>query len=370
WFGLDSRHVEDAPGLAVIKRHPGGLEPTTRRPLQAQLQLMSFPGSDALAEPSGPKGGGGGGGKAEEGMSPSGSVFSVLQAYATHVFAPTVRAYAAARGGDDKLDSGVSVLQRRITELEQALDRCQKRLEIPTVALTAHPEVEAASSKVGKGGQVDLDAVGLGKRVQEDAFLNQVQAGVHVWVKDIQKLTNLTNRSFPESAAEEIHFWSSIGEALEMTNTELSSARVEVTRAVLNQGKRFVAVMALDTDTGLRDAMDVSADANGFLRTFPLEPLLSCQSPTDVASALPPIFAHFQQKLKLTPRYKPGRAAQLMESVNRAFAQQLSRCLGDTGGDVDKRTGLMSMAYPEFAAFMADVDHAFTTWDKVTTAVA
>lgn len=42
-----------------------------------------------------------------------------------------------------------------------------------------------------------------------------------MWVKDIQKLANLTNRSFPESAAEEIHFWSSIGEALEMTSTEL-----------------------------------------------------------------------------------------------------------------------------------------------------
>lgn len=67
------------------------------------------------------------------------------------------------------------MLQRRITELEQALDRCQKRLEIPTVALTAHPEVEAASRKVGSGGKVDLDAVGLGRRVQEDAFLNQVQ---------------------------------------------------------------------------------------------------------------------------------------------------------------------------------------------------
>ena len=49
-----------------------------------------------------------------------------------------------------------------------------------------------------------------------------VKAGVHVWVKDIQKLANLTNRSFPESAAaEEIHFWSSIGEALEMTKREL-----------------------------------------------------------------------------------------------------------------------------------------------------
>lgn len=39
-FGLDTRHVEDAPGVAVIKRHPGGLEPTKRRPLQSQLQVI------------------------------------------------------------------------------------------------------------------------------------------------------------------------------------------------------------------------------------------------------------------------------------------------------------------------------------------
>ncbi|CAM9222420.1 unnamed protein product, partial [Laminaria digitata] len=87
-------------------------------------------------------------------------------------------------------------------------------------------------------------------------------------------------------------------------------------------------------------------------------------SPRDVASSLPPIFSHFQQKQKLSPRYKPARAAQLMESISRAFAQQLSLCLGDTGGDADKRKGLMSMAYSDFALFMADVDEAFKTWDK------
>lgn len=54
-------------------------------------------------------------------------------------------------------------------------------------------------------------------------------------------------------------------------------------------------------DTGLKDAMDVSADANGFLRTFPLQSLLAAHCPGDVASALPAIFSHFQQKLKLSP---------------------------------------------------------------------
>lgn len=63
---------------------------------------MSFPGGDSRAETSGAEEEGG---KTGEEIAPSGSVFAVLQAYATHVFAPAVRAYAAARGGDDKASS-------------------------------------------------------------------------------------------------------------------------------------------------------------------------------------------------------------------------------------------------------------------------
>ncbi|CAN0038899.1 unnamed protein product, partial [Sphacelaria rigidula] len=117
-------------------------------------------------------------------------------------------------------------------------------------------------------------------------------------------------------------------------------------------------------DTRLNDAMDVAADANGFLRTFPLQALLAAQSPRDLASALPPIFSHFQQKLKISPRYKPGRAAQLMESVSRALAQQLSLCLENKAGDADQRNRLISMEYKDFATLMADVDKVFSTWDK------
>lgn len=58
---------------------------------------------------------------------------------------------------------------------------------------------------------------------------------------------------------------------------------------------------AIDADTGLKDAMGVSKDANGFLKSFPLQDLLAAQAPRDVAIALPPIFGHFQQKLKVAP---------------------------------------------------------------------
>ncbi|CAM9128550.1 unnamed protein product [Discosporangium mesarthrocarpum] len=373
-LGLDARHMEDVPGVVIIKRTPGGLEPKGQRPLQAQLQasdmsVMTFPG---VVVDEGPASGGSGarGGKGEftpKNNSPSpstssSSVFAVLQAYVTHAFAPAVRAYSSTTGGDDKHESGVSALQRRITELDQALDRCQKRLEIPTVRLTPHPELEAAVAKVVSGGKVDLERLGLGSRIQDDAFLNRVQAGVTVWVKDIQRLTRLANRSvhsFPESAAEEIHFWSSLGEALEMTKLELRSPGVEVTRALLNQGKRFLAVMALDTATGLKDAVDIAADTNAFLRTFPLEPLLAAQSPKDVGAALLPVFNHFKQKYKHSQRYNPERAAQLLESISHAFAQQLAMCLGLQG---DKR--LMSMDYKDFALLMEDSEKAFAIWKK------
>ena len=60
---------------------------------------MSFPGSDAestraAAQEEDVK--------AAEEMAASGSVFSVLQAFTTHVFAPAVRAYIAVRGGGEK----------------------------------------------------------------------------------------------------------------------------------------------------------------------------------------------------------------------------------------------------------------------------
>ena len=64
------------------------------------VQLMSFPGSDGRADAARAEGEDG---KIEEEVAPIGSVFAVLQAYATHVFAATVRAYAASRGGDDKV---------------------------------------------------------------------------------------------------------------------------------------------------------------------------------------------------------------------------------------------------------------------------
>ena len=55
-----------------------------------------------------------------------------------------------------------------------------KRLEIPNVPLSAHHVVEEAATELGHGAKIDLEAVGLAARVQDDTFLNQVQVESNV----------------------------------------------------------------------------------------------------------------------------------------------------------------------------------------------
>lgn len=87
---------------------------------------MSFPGSDADASTS--ASGDEEEGNTKESVAPGGSVFAVLQAYASHVFAPIVRAYAASRGGDEKV--------RRFGDRTRVLYKC---LEIALGAASVDP---------------------------------------------------------------------------------------------------------------------------------------------------------------------------------------------------------------------------------------
>lgn len=48
--------------------------------------------------------------------------------------------------------------------------------------------------------------------------------------------------------------------------------------------------------------------------------------------------------------------------------RNLGAILAGQGGDADSRKGLMSMEYKDFALLVADVDMAFSTWDRVSTA--
>lgn len=261
---LEARTCEGS-AVAFIKRFPGS-SLSSEQPVCNQLQAITFPGRGEE------RGSGAGPG--------SSSVYGILQLYVQRAFAPVVAAAAAAASTDLsststslERDSASSVaLQRRLKELDLALGQCQKRQEIPSVRLVPPKVVAEALQKSRGSAPSDLDALGL--LDVSDVVLNEVQAVVNTWVKDIQRLTRLTSSPFPDSAHEEVSFWRGMGEALRATEEELRSPHVEATVALLKQAKRYLATVALDTNTGLSDALDVTGDVNAFLKAFPVDALL------------------------------------------------------------------------------------------------
>jgi dynein heavy chain 1 len=51
-------------------------------------------------------------------------------------------------------------------------------------------------------------------------------------------------------AIQEVNFWLNLEDALQKVNTLRESTEVELTMDVLKQGKRFLATVSFDSDTG------------------------------------------------------------------------------------------------------------------------
>jgi Dynein heavy chain, N-terminal region 1 len=215
-LSAEVRATEDNAAVAIIKRVPGALEPSTS--LVRQLQVITFPGRRNNSS-------------AAAGASPNDqTVLSALQLYTRHVFAPAVAQHSAdsVSQGDSKSEASSAALQRRVRELDLALAHCQKRLDIPAVALAAPASVAAAAAAVAAGASINLDELGLAARAQDDAFLNELQAVVNGWVKEVQRVTRLTDTPFPDTAVEELSFWRELASALHAAQDQLDSPTVQV----------------------------------------------------------------------------------------------------------------------------------------------
>ncbi len=238
--------------VAFIKRFLGSsLSP--EQPMGSQLQVINFPN---IGEGNG--------------------VFEILQVYIQCAFTPVTVAAAQLAGAADKsaAASGSSgeILTRRLKELELTLSQCQKQLKIPSVHLQPHLVVVEALKRADEGISLDIEALGLSNL--PDDLLNEIQAGVNDWVRNIRRLTQLTSLPFSGTALEEVTFWHGLSEALQATAEELESLGVVATVMLLKQAKRYLATVALDTNTGLKDALDVTFDVNTFLKGFPIDALV------------------------------------------------------------------------------------------------
>ena len=309
-------------------------------------------------------------GAASSSNGPGSATFLSLQMYARHCFFPAVQAIEAMESGEngsaEEKDGDVSAavttsddalvstsrgqhsakkksrilegLEDKIRELDVALGQCRRSAlgQIPHVTLKAHPAIVAATANIPSSGKMDMTELGLAGRMDDDAFLNEVQAGVSAWIGQIRKVTVLpATTPFPSGDSEEteanadleeVSFWTELEVALKNIRGELSKPEVVLTLTMLKEAKRFLATIALENNTGLEAAEAHATDVANYLRSYPIEQLAASRDMIRVGEAMDSIFEHLP-RIRQSRFYDLDRCARLLEASTLTLRQRMESIL-------------------------------------------
>jgi hypothetical protein len=87
-------------------------------------------------------------------------------------------------------EKAVVVLEEKLNELEANLSQMNQRVSIPDINLIPHASIGQAIRQCQEKNQrpnVDL----FREKVEDSNFLNQLQATVNRWIREIQKVGNI-----------------------------------------------------------------------------------------------------------------------------------------------------------------------------------
>ncbi|RKO87762.1 dynein heavy chain, N-terminal region 1-domain-containing protein, partial [Blyttiomyces helicus] len=325
--------------VALIKRF--SIVDSTR-PLQDQLQVTNLPGQS-------------------DGVNP----YEALHSYIHHALSPFFDAYVNAKTGgmveartvgrDDKDGkTGIPMTKKKIAELELSLLHLQQNVEIPEIVLPIDPLIHNAVSKsVDEGRRPSVDE--LGDAIDDSTYLNKLQSDVNMWIKEIQKVTNLSRSPPFGTASQEINFWLTLERELTQIEKQTKAVPIAFTLEVLQNAKRFHATVSFHADTRLKDAIEITSRYSQVMKDFPLNELLSATDIEKIRDSLPLIFGHLNKKLKLHP-YPMERAIQLVEAISRDLHDQLLRVRGNRR--------LMYLDYDDFEKAVNGCLEVFAIWEN------
>lgn len=307
----------------------------------------------------------GGGGDDDTGLTQphSASVLQTLQLYTKECFLPTLQSVA---NDSDVLDAVVG----KIRELDVAFAASSRSARLPHVVLQVHERIAAAATKK-LGDKVDWDVLGLRACLQDDGFLNIVQAGVSQWIVQIRKITVLptTTAMLPDTdsthaAVEEVTFWTQLAAELQSIQQQLKEPGVEITLAMLRETKRFVATLALENNIGIEQAVAVTTDVNNFIKTYPLSQLQAARDFDKIVDAVNAIFDHLP-RIRQSRYYSLERSAALLTATTVVLRESILSVLQE-----HYSTNFLFMDYKEYETkirfpsldVFAQFDDKFAEW--------
>jgi dynein heavy chain 1 len=219
-------------------------------------------------------------------------------------------------------DQYATIMEKRIAEVEMGFLNLQQSIEIPEINIAIHPGVQEIIKKCSEENRKPkLDD--YSDKCEDANFLNQLQAGVTRWVKEMKKVTKLDPDPLSGTALQEISFWINLEKALNRIQEKRESIEVQLTLEILKHGKRFMAIVSFDSDTGLKEAIETAKDHNVLMKDFPLNDLLAATDLPKTSSAIQGIFNHLK-KIR-SSKYPFPRVLKLIETISRDLTQQMLR---------------------------------------------
>jgi dynein heavy chain 1 len=224
-------------------------------------------------------------------------------------------------------DQATSLMEKKIAEVEMGFLHLQQNIEIPEINLVINPVIIQMIKKCqeeNRKPKVDDFA----SRVEDTNFLNQLQSGVSRWIREIKKVTKLDRDPSTGTALQEISFWLNLERALNRILEKRESLEVALTLEILRYGKRFIATVSFDSDTGLKEAIETAKDYNVLMKDFPLNELISATELSKITIAIVSILSHLK-KIKGS-KYPLGRTLKLIEAISKDLTNQLLKVLSNS----------------------------------------
>ena len=152
---------------------------------------------------------------------------------------------------------------------------------------------------------------------------------------------------------QEISFWQNLERALNRILERRESIEVTLTLDILRLGKRFIATVSFDSDTGLKEALETAKDYNLLMKDFPLNELMSAVDLVKITMAVTSIFNHLK-KIR-SSKYPINRTLKLIEAISKDLTTQLLKVLSTQR--------LMVISFDDFEKTIKSCTAVFTVWD-------
>ncbi|KAL7667891.1 hypothetical protein ACOME3_008618 [Neoechinorhynchus agilis] len=304
-------------------------------------------------------------------MPENGNPYQSVQCLSSNLCLPYFKSYVSSSAS--KVDSGTSGItndmssygfvgekmtknvEKRFADLDTLLVHLQQNIDIPQIQLPISSHVSAVVKKCAQeeegGRRPTVDD--FADKLEDSTFLNQLQAGVNRWIRDIRQVTRLDRDAASGTALQEVNFWLNLESELNKIQEIRDSLEVQLTLDILKTGKRFHAVVSFDSDTGLKEAIEKVRDYNVLMKDFPINDLLSATDIESICTAVKVVFSGLR-KIRNT-KYPVHRVMRFIGAISKDLCNQMLKVLADKK--------LVQMDYNDFEKLTNQYLNVFNVWD-------